>query len=173
MPIFDPNSFADDGGGGSGSKLTEATQGVFIAESMERNTGAKADYFNVCFRVITGDHTGSYFYDNLSLSERALWRLGKVALAMGQTEGVDLDDDDSVGDYFLDREFHGATDVETDSQWGDRTRLNVQRLRAPTKEERKEVKAAYKERGTAHNEGWRGKPNGANGGVPDDVDVPF
>jgi hypothetical protein len=170
MPMFNPNEFAGDASGGSGSKLTEATQGVLIAESMERNEGAKAVYFNVCFRVITGDHAGSYFYDNLSLSERAMWRLGKVALAMGQTEGVDLDDDDAVGDYFLDREFFGVTDVERDEQWGDRTRLNVQRLRALNKDDKKAVKEAYKERGTAHNEGWRGKPNG--GGVTE-TDVPF
>ena len=167
MPMFNPTEFAGESGGNGGGKLTEATEGVFIAESMERNEGAKAPYFNICFRVVTGEHAGSYFYDNLSLSEKALWRLGKVALAMGHDKGVELEDDEAVGDYFLDREFYGVTDVETDSQWGDRTRLNVQRLRALTADDKKAVKAVYKERGTAHNEGWRNKANG--GGSLDDV----
>lgn len=171
MGTFNPTEYVGDASGVSGTKLTEAANGVFIAESMERNEGAKAAYFNICFRVITGDHAGSYFYDNLSLSDKALWRLGKVALAMGQEEGVDLEDDDAVGDYFLDREFFGATDVEHDDQWGDRTRLNVQRLRALTKEDQKAVKAAYKEKGSAHNEGWRSKGNGSSAAA--ETDVPF
>jgi len=164
--MFDPTQVEDRPNGG---KLTESIEAIFIAESMERNEGKRAPYFNVCFRVITGPHSGAYLYDNMSLSEKALWRLGKLAVAMGQTETVDLDDDDDVADYFLDREFAGWSEIESDPQWGDRTRLNVQTLRPLSKDERKAVKAVYKEKGTSHDEGWR-TPKAT---TESETDVPF
>jgi len=167
MPIFDPTEYVSDS---TSTKLLSETTAVFIAESMERNPGQRADYFNIAFRVITGPHSGEYFYDNFSLSDKALWRLGKLAMAMGQDGSLDLEDDDDVGDYFLDREFAGTTEVQEDPQYGDKAKLNIKTLRVLSEDEKKEVKTVYKDKGTAHDEGWRGTPRAAK---VDKDDVPF
>ena len=185
-----------EGGNGGGKRLSKPCSYIVIAESALRKSGQKADYYNVCFRVVgradgnllDDSFAGSYFYDILSLSEKAMWKMGRLSYFLGHEPGtsVDLDDQGAFEEFFLDREAILDVKVEDDGAgYGARARWGGDGSRIG-KSDLSWAKKVYEKKGEPYNEGWApsdsfggsddGKSGGGKGGFtshPDDDDVPF
>lgn len=182
-------------GGGGGGRLKVPGDYLCIVESLIRKTGPKADYYSCCFRVVSkvqsGDSgfdpscAGAYFYEIMSLSPKAQWRIGKLAYFLGHDAGatIDLDNQESVEDFICDREVVVNVSVEDDGRgYGARAKWTGDGRRISTKE-KSELGSVYDSKGEPYNEAWRpesndsswGESSGSSGskGGPKETDAPF
>ena len=185
--------------GNGGGKLKQAGDYACIVESMTRKSGRAGDYFETVLRIIGRcDGRGgldvscakSYSFVNLSLSDKASWKLGRLAWCIRRKKGetVDTDDDNAVRAYFRDRECVLTFAVESHETYGDKAVWEGDG-RQITKPEYAAVKAVYEAEGSAHKAAWRpteddsgfgggsGGSSGSSGAgdadPDDDDDIPF
>ena len=79
----------------SGGSFEPMPDGRYICTlvEVEAREGAKAPYWNWQYEVNEqGDYCGRKLFDNTSLSEKALWRLGQVFAAFGVPADTDTDE---------------------------------------------------------------------------------
>ena len=77
---------------------------VVEIEKVENRTAKSGNaMLNITFNVMEGEHEGRKVFDFYVLTEKALWKLKDLLVAVGvDTEGmVDLDAEDLVGEVFV------------------------------------------------------------------------
>lgn len=114
---FDPTK--QDSGKKPGDEspfLNVAGDYLLVIKAIDRDkTSGGTELINAKTYVIHGPMKGKRFRERFFLSDQSLWRLGKLAKAMGQTEAFDLDSDRSIAAALCNRPFKARVGVKKES----------------------------------------------------------
>lgn len=110
MGKFDPNTH-DTGD----REVVPAGTYLVHLDTFERRTSesSRKDYLAMEFVILSGPYKGRKVFDNMSLNEKALWRLAQLCKAVGFMEEFDLDDDEAVAEALQEKKFALRTKTET------------------------------------------------------------
>lgn len=147
MAKFDPNQHD------SGDREV-IPAGTYLAhlDTFERRTSENTgnEYLAMEFIILSGPYKGRKVFDNMSLNEKALWRLARLCKAVDFLEEFDLYEDEEVVEALQEKKF--ALRTKTETYQGDK-RSRVHSFKPPTEKMLSEF-----EDGAAN---------------PDDDDIPF
>lgn len=91
--------------------------GTYLAhlDTFERRTSEKSgnEYLAMEFIILSGPYKGRKVFDNMSLGEKALWRLAALCKAVDHLEEFDLDEDEEISEALSEKKFALRTKTET------------------------------------------------------------